>query len=222
MPCHFGISGENERQKRAGRNSISTQPWSIFIGPTEGIKWETNSLRDAENSLSEGKRLRFRIRKGDFEVELEGDHEYVREQFENLSERLENTSGPTQTAPVVETPTPTASPVQDQLEGIVQYSSGGRPHLTVPADTLSAKEALALVLFAIHPRPLGDDELSNLLQASWKTTSGAVVRARASELKREGKLIAEKGTYILSGAGIQWVKSDIIPNLKKMVIPSPA
>lgn len=172
--------------------------------------------------MSEGKRLRFRIRKGDFEVELEGDHEYVREQFETLSKRLENTAGPTQTAPIVETPAPTASTVEDRLEGIVQFSSGGRPHLTVPADTLSAKEALALVLFAIHPRPLGDDELSSLLQASWKTTSSAVVRARASELKREGKLIAEKGTYVLSGAGIQWAKSEIIPNLKKIVVQSPA
>ncbi len=45
---------------------------------------------------------------------------------------------------------------------------------------------------------------------------------RASELKREGKLIAEKGTYVLSGAGIQWVRSEIIPNLRKMVIQSPA
>ena len=174
------------------------------------------------NTLSEGKRLRFRIRKGDFEVELEGDHEYVREQFESLSERLEARFGTMQSAAVDEVSQPVASSAQDQLEGIVQYSSGGRPHLTVPADTLSAKEALALVLFAIHPRPLGDDELSNLLQASWKTTSGAVVRARASELKREGKLIAEKGTYVLSGAGIQWVKSEIIPNLWKIVVQSPA
>ena len=174
------------------------------------------------SNLSESKRLRFRIRKGDFEVELEGDHEYVRQQFESLSERFEAPRAPAQTAPMVEAPTPAAPTTQDQLEGIVQYSSGGRPHLTVPADSLSAKEALALVLFAIHPRPFGDDELSSLLQASWKTTSGAVVRARASELKREGKLIAEKGTYVLSGAGIQWVRTDIIPNLKKIVIQPPA
>lgn len=172
--------------------------------------------------MSEGKRLRFRIRKGDFEVELEGDHDYVSEQFKSLSEKLESTPGPTHSTPIVEVSPLMAPTTQDQLEGIVQYSSGGRPHLTVPADSLSAKEALALVLFAIHPRPLGDDELSGLLQASWKTTSGAVVRARASELKREGKLIAEKGTYVLSGAGIQWVKSEIIPNLRKIVVQSPA
>ncbi len=95
----------------------------------------------------------------------------------------------------------------------------GKSSLTI--ENPSAKEALTLVLFAIHRRPLDDDELSNLLQASWKTTSGAVVRARASELKREGKLIAEKGTYVLSGVGIQWIKSDIVPNLRKMVVQSP-
>ena len=89
--------------------------------------------------------------------------------------------------------------------------------MTVPADSLSAKEALALVLCATHPKPLGDDQLSSLLGASWKTTSGAIVRARASELKREGKLIAERGSYMLSGAGIQWVKTDLLPNLRKTV-----
>jgi len=104
---------------------------------------------------------------------------------------------------------------QDPLEGIIQLSSEGRPHLTVPAGSVSAKEALALVLYATHPKPFGDDELSSLLGASWKTTSGAIIRARASELKREGKLIAERGSYVLSGAGVQWVKGDVIPNLRK-------
>lgn len=166
--------------------------------------------------LSENKSLRFRIRKGAIEVELEGDPEYVREQYEKLSESLDLLGESS------EDETPSSSPdkpsaTQDSLEGIVQLSSEGRPHLTVPADSLSAKEALALVLFATHPKPFGDDELSGLLGASWKTTSGAIIRARASELKREGKLIAERGSYVLSGAGVQWVKGDVIPNLRKTI-----
>ena len=166
--------------------------------------------------MSEEKRLRFRFRRGEFEVELEGDFKYVREQYEKFSEKLDLQSGHLESVQATST-SPIPSSTQDPLEGIVQLSSEGRPHLTVPADSLSAKEALALVLYATHPKPFGDDELSSLLGASWKTTSGAIIRARASELKREGKLIAERGSYVLSGAGVQWVKGDIIPNLRKTI-----
>lgn len=169
--------------------------------------------------MTEDKRLRFRIRQGELEVELEGDFGYVREQYEKFSEKLEFRHGLLQT---MEGPSLVSSPsskpdLEDPLKGIIQFSAEGRPHLTVPADTVSAKEALALVLYATHPKPFGDDELSNLLGASWKTTSGAIIRARASELKREGKLIAERGAYMLSGAGVQWVKGDLIPNLRKSI-----
>ena len=170
-----------------------------------------------EVPVSEEKRLRFRIRRGDLEVELEGDFGYVREQYEKFSENLDLHHPHSKQLELSSVPASLPSASQDPLEGIIQLSSEGRPHLTVPADSVSAKEALALVLYATHPKPFGDDELSSLLGASWKTTSGAIVRARASELKREGKLIAERGSYMLSGAGIQWVKTDLLPNLRKTI-----
>ncbi len=165
--------------------------------------------------MSEEKRLKFRIRKGDLEVELEGDFEYVRQQYEGFLEKLDLQGGSISSSGSPSVVSAQPSTTQDPLDGILQFSGEGRPHLTVPADSVSAKEALSLVLFATHPKPLGDDELSSLLGASWKTTSGAIIRARASELKREGKLIAERGSYVLSGAGVQWVKGDVIPNLRK-------
>ncbi len=167
--------------------------------------------------MSEEKRLRFRIRRGDLEVELEGDFDYVREQYEKFSKDLDLHHAHSKQLDLTSVPASQQSTSQDPLEGIIQLSSEGRPHLTVPADSVSAKEALALVLYATHPKPFGDDELSSLLGASWKTTSGAIIRARASELKREGKLIAERGSYMLSGAGIQWVKTDLLPNLRKTI-----
>ncbi len=167
--------------------------------------------------MSEEKKLKFRIRRGDLEVELEGDFDYVREQYEKFSENLDLHRGHSKQLELTSVPASQQSSSQDSLEGIIQLSSEGRPHLTVPADSVSAKEALALVLYATHPKPFGDDELSSLLGASWRTTSGAIVRARASELKREGKLIAERGSYMLSGAGIQWVKTDLLPNLRKTI-----
>jgi hypothetical protein len=165
--------------------------------------------------LSSEKKLRFRIRKGDLEVELEGDHEYVRERFENLEKSL----GPTANIVIAPQPASSQSQTLEQpigITGIVEFTSEGKPHLTVPVDTLSAKEAISLVMFSMHPKPLGDDDLSSLLSSSWKTTGESIVRARISELRREGKVITERGNYVLSGAGVQWIQNDILPRLQKI------
>ena len=165
--------------------------------------------------MSSEKRLRFRFRKGDFEVELEGDHDYVRERFEDLEKLL----GPAATFVSVLQNSSTPSPTPEQqigISGIVEFTAEGKPHLTVPVDTLSAKEAISLVMFSMHPKPLGDDDLSSLLSSSWKTTGESIVRARISELRREGKVITERGNYVLSGAGVQWIQNDILPRLQKI------
>jgi hypothetical protein len=165
--------------------------------------------------LSSEKRLRFRIRKGDFEVELEGDHDYVRERFEDL----EKTIGPAGAIASAHQTTSSSSASNEQpigISGIVEFTAEGKPHLTVPVDTLSAKEAISLVMFSMHPKPLGDDDLSSLLSSSWKTTGESIVRARISELRREGKVITERGNYVLSGAGVQWIQNDILPRLQKI------
>jgi len=165
--------------------------------------------------LSSEKKLRFRIRKGDFEVELEGDHDYVRQRFEDLEKSLGPTGSFVITPQLSASPTPT--PEQSVgIAGIVEFTSEGKPHLTVPVDTLSAKEAISLVMFSMHPKPLGDDDLSSLLSSSWKTTGESIVRARISELRREGKVITERGNYVLSGAGVQWIQNDILPRLQKI------
>ncbi len=165
--------------------------------------------------MSSEKKLRFRIRKGDFEVELEGDHDYVREQFEGLGKSL----GPSGSSIVAVQPSAAGVAAPEQsvgIAGIVEFTSEGKPHLTVPVDTLSAKEAISLVMFSMHPKPLGDDDLSSLLSSSWKTTGESIVRARISELRREGKVITERGNYVLSGAGVQWIQNDILPRLQKV------
>ncbi len=165
--------------------------------------------------MSSEKKLKFRIRRGDFEVELEGDFDYVKNQFEELENSLRPVGG------VARTPEPQPTDVTDPqssvgIAGIVEFTSEGKPHLTVPVDTLSAKEAISLVMFSMHPKPLGDDDLSSLLSSSWKTTGESIVRARISELRREGKVITERGNYVLSGAGVQWIQNDVLPRLQKV------
>ena len=164
--------------------------------------------------MSADKKLRFRIRKGDFEVELEGDHEYVRQQYEELEKSMRYIATSNAT-PQVHTTLSTASEPASGITGVVEFTAEGKPHLTVPVDTLSAKEAISLVMFSLHPKPLGDDDLSSMLSTSWKTTGESIVRARISELRREGKVIAEHGNYVLSGAGVQWIQTDILPRLQK-------
>ncbi len=165
--------------------------------------------------MSSEKKLKFRIRRGDFEVELEGDFDYVKNQFEELETSLRPFGGvPRSTEPQLSIAPDPESTVG--IAGIVEFTSEGKPHLTVPVDTLSAKEAISLVMFSLHPKPLGDDDLSSLLSSSWKTTGESIVRARISELRREGKVITERGNYVLSGAGVQWIQNDVLPRLQKV------
>ena len=161
--------------------------------------------------------MRFRIRRGDLEIELEGNHDYVKEKFEDLMKDLASIPGAATIASSMPGTSSTTQPVELplSLEGIVERGVDGKPRLTVPVDTITAKEALALVLYALHPTQLSDEELSALLSSSWKTMKSEAVRARASELRRDGKLVAGKGKYNLSGAGIQWIQNEVLPKLKR-------
>lgn len=154
------------------------------------------------------RKLRFRIKRGEYEVELEGDFDYVRERFERLMENFPQ-EGKIQVASGLEDVSRS-----DLLRGIVEFSEEGKPRLTVPVDSLKAKEALALILYATRPVAVECVELSGLLSSSWKTMKPEAVRARASELRREGLLVADDGRYTLSGAGVQWVESQILPRLR--------
>jgi len=164
--------------------------------------------------MSVERKLRFRIKRGESEVELEGDYEYVKEKFEEL---LKEVPVQAQTVAQPQAQPSLAAPIQAQtagLEGIVEKTSDGKPRLTIPVDSITAKEAVGLMLIAVHPTPLSDEDLSSLLSSSWKTMKPEAVRARASELRREGKLIAEKGVYSLSGAGVQWVQTEVLTRIK--------
>jgi hypothetical protein len=163
--------------------------------------------------LSAENRLRFKIRRGSFEVELEGEFEYVKGKFEEFMAQQPSYSGPVQEEARVESTTIESIGSED-LEGILETGSDGKPHFTIPFDSLTAKEAIGLLLYKAQPTPLGDKELSDLLNASWRTTKPHVIRARASELRKDGKLITEKGRYSLSGAGLQWIRAEVIPSLR--------
>jgi hypothetical protein len=165
--------------------------------------------------MSDNGRLRFRVKRGDLEVELEGNFDYVKERFETLMKdvTLSPAASVSQISPVASPSQPLVLPLT--LDGIVESGPDGKPRLTIPVDMITAKEALALILYALNPTQFSDEELSTLLSSSWKTMKSEAVRARASELRRDGRLVADKGKYNLSGAGIQWIQNDVLPKLKR-------
>jgi len=158
--------------------------------------------------------LRFRLRRGNFEVELEGDYDYVKGKFEELMQPpLAGSSG---VAGGLEQSVQAFVP-SDELTGILETTPDGKLHFTIPFDRISAKEAIGLILYGSNPTPIEDAKLIELLQTSWKAIKDNVVRARVSELRKEGKLIAEQGRYSLSGAGIQWIGQDVLPKVRVAV-----
>lgn len=162
------------------------------------------------------RRLRFRLRRGNFEVELEGDFDYVRGKFEELLQAQPSMPAISQLA-VGDQSLESVVP-GEELAGILETTPEGKLHFTIPFDRISAKEAIGLILYSSNPAPLEDAKLIELLGTSWKAVKDNVVRARVSELRKEGKLIAEQGRYSLSGAGLQWISQDVLPKLR----PPPA
>ena len=142
-------------------------------------------------------------------MELEGDHEYVRGKFEELL----------QSQPSLQVSSPQLTADQsmeafvpgEELAGILETTPDGKLHFTIPFDRISAKEAIGLILYSSNPTPLEDAKLIEWLGTSWKAVKDNVVRARVSELRKEGKLIAEQGRFSLSGAGLQWITQEVLP-----------
>jgi len=102
----------------------------------------------------------------------------------------------------------------EELAGILETTPDGKLHFTIPFDRLSAREAIGLILYSANPSAVDDAALIELLGTSWKAVKDNVIRARVSELRKEGKLIAEQGRYSLSGAGVQWISQDVLPRLR--------
>lgn len=151
------------------------------------------------------------MRRGNFEVELEGEYDYVKGKFEELMQSQPSGSMGSQSA-VDQSGQMFVS--GDELTGILETTPEGKLHFTIPFDKISAKEAIGLILYGSNPTPVEDARLISLLQTSWKAVKDNVVRARVSELRKEGKLIAEQGRYSLSGAGIQWISQEVLPKVR--------
>lgn len=158
------------------------------------------------------RRLRFRLRRGNFEVELEGEYDYVRGKFEELMKSQPSATGVSQ--PLGADQSSEYVVPGEELMGILETTPDGKLHFTIPFDRISAKEAIGIILYSANPTSIEDAKLIELLGISWKAVKDNVIRARVSELRKEGKLIAEQGRYSLSGAGVQWISQEVLAKLR--------
>jgi DNA-binding response OmpR family regulator len=71
----------------------------------------------------------------------------------------------------------------EDLEGILETGPDGRPHFTIPFDSLTAKEAIGLVLYKAQPNPLGDKEL--ILSPKEFSLLAELMRHRGAVLSRD-------------------------------------
>ena len=100
--------------------------------------------------------------------------------------------------------TPEETPsTEDTLSKIIEYSNEG-PLILLSRDRVSDKEAIGLILYASEPRLLEPKQIGRLLELSGRPSSG--FGARLSEMRREGLVVRENGTYRLSVIGRKWVE----------------
>jgi hypothetical protein len=108
------------------------------------------------------------------------------------------------------------APSKPEQAGVIEYLSDGTPHISVPTDNLSAREIIALLLYAKSPNAISLNELTQLVSNNWKTSDVYSVSANLSQMRA---YIIKEGTrgsysYRLSGSGKSWVENELLPKLK--------
>lgn len=99
---------------------------------------------------------------------------------------------------------------EEFLSGLVTFSKEG-PLIVLPREKMSDKEAIGLILYAGDPRTFEPKEIGHLLELSGRPSTG--FGARLSEMRREGLVVKEGGTYRLSIIGKRQVE-DLISRMK--------
>lgn len=99
---------------------------------------------------------------------------------------------------------------KEELSGVMEFTADG-PAIIVPAEKITSKEAIGLLLYASRPNGLEPKEISRLLSLSGISMAGYA--ARMSEMKREGFLIKEGDAYRLTVRGRSWVE-EIVSRLR--------
>lgn len=155
------------------------------------------------------------------EITVEGDSskemvEFVKEALTLQAEVNTMIPEETITALTAAAAQPPTLVTKKELEGIIEVTADGRPHVTVSPEKLAAKEVISLLLYWKYPNGFSTKELTELVGLSWKSIDESTIGARMSDLK--GLVIKEgpkgKYVYLLSGVGKNWVEHNLLPKLR--------
>lgn len=113
--------------------------------------------------------------------------------------------------PPVQLPT-----VKKEIEGIIEVTANGRPHIVVSPEKLTAKDIISLLLYWKEPDGLVIRELTDLISLNWKAVDQRYVAAVIGGMK--GLILKEgpRGKYVykLSGTGKSWTENNVLPKLR--------
>lgn len=106
--------------------------------------------------------------------------------------------------------------MKKKIEGIIEVTVNGRPHIIIPPEKLAAKDIIGLLLYWKYPEGLSMKELTDLVSLNWKAVKPPYVSANIGDMK--GLILKEgpRGKYIykLSGTGKSWVENDLLPKIR--------
>ncbi len=112
-------------------------------------------------------------------------------------------------------PVPIA-PSKPEQAGIIEYLSDGTPKISVPPDKLSAREVIALLLYANSPNAISMTELTRLVADNWHSIKMNNISSYLSQMRayviKEGS--RRSYSWRLSGSGKSWVENELLPKLK--------
>jgi len=107
-------------------------------------------------------------------------------------------------------------PSKKELEGVIEVTVDGRPHITVAPGELAGREVVGLLLYWKCPEGLSAPELKELVSLNWKSVDQPRITSIIAELR--GLVLKEgprgKFVYKISGAGKSWVETNLLPKLK--------
>jgi len=154
------------------------------------------------------------------EIGIEGDSskeilELIKEAL-NLKTEVDTLIPTERTTPAIIPTTLTPSILKKELEGIIEVTADGRPHILVSPQELAGREVVGLLLYWKYPEGLSAPELKELVRLNWKAVDQPRITSIIADLK--GLVLKEgprgKFIYKLSGTGKSWIEDILLPELR--------
>lgn len=108
------------------------------------------------------------------------------------------------------------TPSKPELTGVIEYTTDGKPRITIQPSLLTSKDVIGLILYAKSPNSVSMKEITDLVAENWRSVEMPYISATLTKMR--GFVIKEgsRGSYMykLSGSGRNWIENELLPKLK--------